>query len=133
MKMTLSDIREAYEELSGKASSISRQLSLYGIAIFWAFCFINDTVIIDKCFFYALLCFLFSLAIDLLQYCIQTYIWYNCYKRNIKNKHLEEKTSVEIKESKNRTAWTLFYVKIGSMIFGYGILIYRISQDVQWQ
>jgi sugar/nucleoside kinase (ribokinase family) len=35
--MKLSEVRDAYETLSGKASEIARQLSLAGIAVIWIF------------------------------------------------------------------------------------------------
>jgi len=47
--MKLEDVRQAYEDLSGKASDIVRQLSLAGLALVWLFHAGSDkTLTLDK-------------------------------------------------------------------------------------
>lgn len=56
--MTLKDIRDAYESLSGTLSSIIRQINFAGIAIAWIFVDKENhqvsQLLINSCLFYSL-------------------------------------------------------------------------------
>ena len=76
--MTLKDIRDAYEALSGTMSSIVRQINFAGIAIAWIFVDKENhqvsQLLINSCLF-----IVFSIVLDALQYFIGTIIWHVCY------------------------------------------------------
>ena len=66
--MKQSEIREAYEELSGMLSKFNRQLAFAGIGIVWLFRITdnNGNVTIDPGMLAPILCFVISFAFDIL-------------------------------------------------------------------
>jgi hypothetical protein len=74
--LNLKDCRDAYQELSGKASDLARTLSLSGIAIIWVFK--NDTPngpIVPQELFRPGFLVVLALAFDLFQYLSGAVAW----------------------------------------------------------
>lgn len=117
--MKLSEIREAYEELSGKLSDVNRQLAFAGIGIIWIFKISdNNTTSIPNELFTPLLALIISLSIDLLQYLIQTFTWYFYYLY----KHLQdsnEDQEVNEPEYLNCIPWLFLLFKVVALITAY--------------
>lgn len=126
--MKLSEIRNAYEELSGSLSKINRQLTFAGIGIVWLFRVTTEqgTTTIDKGMLVPILCFVISFGVDLLQYLWQSYIWYFFYW--CKRKHgSKEEDEVNEPEWPNVVAWVMFTIKVLALMIAYiclGIFLY---------
>lgn len=122
--MKLSNIREAFEGLSGTASNINRQLCFAGLGIIWIFNSKSNKIEVPKELYTPAIMFVVSLAIDIIQYLIQTFTWYIFYL--YKKFHCKIKEEEESKESEwlNFVPWLLFASKIAFLVIGY-IKIYK--------
>lgn len=126
--MKLSEIREAYEELSGSLSKFNRQLAFAGIGIIWLFRTSTENgTTIEQAMLTPVLCFVVSFAFDLLQYFWQSYAWYiyYWYKRG-KGSHEEDEMNEP--EWPNIIAWVFFTIKVCALIAAYihlGLYLYR--------
>ena len=129
---TLKDIKDDYEDLSGKASEVCRQLNFAGIGIIWIF---NQTVpesvspIINlinqqqinfpSALISPLILFCISLGLDLIQYVISTFIWYGIYLCKHK-KNIDDSTiMIEDPEWMNILSWLSWLSKITTTIWAY--------------
>lgn len=113
--MKLSEIRDAYESLSGKLSDIVRQLSFAGIGIIWIFRVSNseNSILISKELYWPLLWLVITLILDALQYLISSLIWYFVYckyKKDNKNND-DGKVIVKEKERWNIASWVFWLLK----------------------
>lgn len=129
--MNLSEIREAYEELSGSASKINRNLCFAGFALIWIFNPNNykNAGLLDTNLVVPALFFVLALAVDLFQYVISTTTWYFYYvnqKKKMKSDEKEDTFSVNEPEGKNTLVWHFFGFKILLMLIGYVILFIKI-------
>lgn len=122
--MKLSEIREAYEEISGKLSDINRQLCFAGFAIIWIFNKTDKEISVPTELFLPALFLCASLFFDLLQYAISSLVWYGYYLCHQKKDQKDEDVNVNEPEWLNVISWLLFIAKIISLIIGY-ILIGR--------
>ena len=120
--MKLSEIRVAYEELSGKLSEINRQLCFAGFAVIWIFNKSENDISVPIELYYPALFFILSLSADILQYIFSSIIWY-CYYI-LKRKKGEEDSTIEINEPEylNIPAWLFFFLKIVFLVIGYFLL-----------
>jgi hypothetical protein len=117
--MKLSDVRDAYEGLSSKASDIIRQLSLAGIALVWLFKSGGASApILDKPLLRAALFIFVALLIDLVQYLSGATIWF-LYFRAKEKKGLTLDAETKAPEWLNWPAWTFFYLKAAAMLIAY--------------
>jgi hypothetical protein len=83
--LTTDTVKKTYEEFSGKASEIIRQLSLAGIALVWIFKTGSDTTAVLQPQLRQAAFFIFiALAMDLLQYLSSALIWFGYF-------HIKEK------------------------------------------
>lgn len=118
--MKLSEIRKAYEDLSGKLSDVNRQLAFAGIGIIWIFKISedNNSTSIPNELFTPLLALIISLGIDLLQYLIQTFTWYFYYLYKQSQGNSEEQ---EINEPEyfNYLPWLFLLFKVVALITAY--------------
>jgi nicotinamide riboside transporter PnuC len=90
--MKLSEYRKEYYRLSAKAGDVARQLAFAGIAIIWIFKLDSKPIpIIPESFLLPTILLACSLACDLLQYIVGTFIWGNFQWRNEKKKNDNEK------------------------------------------
>jgi hypothetical protein len=117
--MKLKEIREAYEELSGIASKLSRQLAFAGIGMIWIFRVSTgeQTSVPDGLLWPSIL-LISSLGIDLFQYLAQSITWYIYYIYQRK-KNVKEDDEVNEPEWPNYPTWGLFFAKIIIMITAY--------------
>lgn len=85
--MKLSEIRKAYEDLSGKLSDINRQLCFAGFAIIWIFNKSKGDIAVPEELYLPALLLCGSIFFDILQYAVSSLAWYfyYCYKKD-KNK-----------------------------------------------
>lgn len=126
--MTLKDIRDAYEALSGTMSSIVRQINFAGIAIAWIFVDKENhqvsQLLINSCLF-----IVSSIVLDALQYFVGTIIWHFCYCKKHEKSKKDEDIEVNDSEWINGLAWLLFYAKCIITGIGYFyILLFFILQ-----
>jgi hypothetical protein len=121
--MKLSDAREAYEALSGKASDIVRQISLAGIALIWVFkSGSQEAPVIDGRLIRASLFIFIALFCDFLQYLAGTTIWV-FYFRYKEVKRTKETADFQAPPQLNWPMWGLFYLKAAAMVWAYARFI----------
>lgn len=118
--MTLGDIRDAYQDLSSKASEIARQLSLAGVALVWLFKSGQpDSPKLAVPLVRAALFFFLALVLDFIQYLSGTAIWHAYFshmeKKSVK---LEDEVSAPVRLS--WPTWITFYAKSLTVVFAYG-------------
>lgn len=127
--MKLSEIREAYEELSGIASKLNRNLCFAGFALIWIFNPFKNSELLDSKLIFPALFFVISLAADLAQYVAPSFIWYLYYKnqkKKFEQVKLDEEIIVDEPESNNTYIWWIFAFKITFMLVGFISLFYKI-------
>jgi hypothetical protein len=117
--MTLADARKAYEELSGKASDIVRQLAFGGIALIWLFRLGTDKVFtLDQTMLNAALFIFLALFFDFLQYLCSALIWF-LYFRHKEKKDTSASPDFEAPEQLNWPGWTFFCAKAVMILIAY--------------
>ncbi len=127
--MTLKEIREDYVRYSANVSELSRNLSYAGIGVVWIFKQSASGDAIKTTFMssipeelrWPLLLFIAVLILDLLQYDIQTGIWYPYYIKN-KEQHKDEKeddVNLQEPESYNIIPWGFWIFKLIIVIIAY--------------
>ncbi|MEZ2441704.1 hypothetical protein AB6805_08275 [Chitinophaga sp. RCC_12] len=125
--MKLSEYKETSKKYTEKASEITRQLTLAGIAIIWLFknTGINQPIL-GKFLIFPLLFLSLGLIFDLLQYVVGGLTWI-CFFR--KNEKVAASNDVDIKapEYLNKPIYFFYYAKIVCMIGAYIFLIAFIS------
>ncbi|MBD5583626.1 MAG: hypothetical protein HDQ88_00880 [Clostridia bacterium] len=152
--LTLKEVKEAYEGLSGKASDIVRQLTFAGIGIVWIFnrgadvvssaetCCSNDVGLVAQCqdvafnipsgLMTALLLLCLAVAIDLFQYFISTGIWYIIYlTKHNKNVEDDNPDAEKVKDPEwiNLFPWILWVGKIVLTIWAYVLIAKFLFQN----
>jgi hypothetical protein len=121
--MQLSDLRSAYEGLSGKASEIVRQLSLAGIGLVWLFRNGSDKApLINEELLRASLFIVLALFFDFLQYLAGTIIWFLFFR--YKEKHgTSEADEFLAPPALTWPTWVLFFLKSAMMLMAYSIYL----------
>lgn len=128
--MKLNEYKITYEDFSGKASDVVRQLSFAGIAVIWIFKVqSNGSLKIPDSLLTPLMLFCISLALDLLQYFLGYLIWYAYFKYN------EIKGASEDQEIKHHEILPVplhfcMFAKIICTIIAYYILIVFIFNSL---
>lgn len=127
--MKLSEIRDAYEEISGKLSDINRQLCFAGFAIIWIFNKTDNDISVPTELYLPALLLCASLFFDLIQYAISTLLWYVYYLYKREKNKKDEDVEVNEPEWLNTISWLLFMAKIISLIIGYILIgVFLISK-----
>lgn len=117
--MKLSEIRSDYVRYSTKLSDINRQLIFAGIAIVWLFRIsTTDGITIPQDLLYPLLLFVASFLFDLIQYLVQSVIWYIYYWIK-KSSNVSEDDIVAESELWNIPTWAFWLLKVLTLILGY--------------
>ena len=127
--MNLSEIRKAYEELSGKLSDINRQLCFAGFAIIWIFNQSDKGVSIPKDLYEPAALFSLSLLMDILLYAIPSIIWYIYYWCKRKKGTDESIQEVYEPEYLNIFGWIFWFTKIVFLIWGYSSLAFYLLKN----
>ena len=118
--MKVSEIREAYEALSGTFSKTSRTLALSGVAIVWFFMpYFKESKALMVINLLAACAFVLMIFSDLIQNYILSIIWYRYYKRMKVSFDKNEEDEVKEDEGKNKIGWLLHKVKFWLLILGY--------------
>lgn len=132
--MKLSGYKKAYEDLSGLASTVSRQLALAGIALIWIFktevkgvyC-LSTTLLIPSWIL------IFGLTCDLLQYVCGAIIWGSFHRYHEKKKAIiDDDPFLLANPYLNWPANTLFVLKIVSVITAYIFLLNFVWNKIQF-
>jgi hypothetical protein len=109
--MKLRDARNAYEQFSGKASDLVRQLSLAGVGLIWVFrsgAGATDAPLLLAPELLRAAVFIFlALLFDLLQYLLGTAIW-GIYHRYKERKGTQESSEFLAPEQLNWPIWVCF-------------------------
>jgi hypothetical protein len=131
--MKLSEAREGYEALSGKASDIIRQLSLAALALVWIFKQGADANVasIDIALIRGATLAVLAVSVDLLQYLLATGIWYRFFAvqqerlaQTLPPDKLPEDELVTPPAWVNTPTWICFWLKAALMTAAYvGFLI----------
>ena len=126
--MKLSEIREAYEKLSGSLSKFNRQLAFAGIGIVWLFRVTDSAgnTTVDSGMLVPVLLFVISFAFDLLQYLYLSIAWYVYYWCQRKKGVIED-GEVNEPEYMNVPAWIMWFFKVVALIIAYcslGVYLY---------
>ena len=127
--MTLKEIREDYVRYSANVSELSRNLSYAGIGVVWIFKQSASENAIETTFMnsipvelrWPLILFIVVLILDLLQYVIQTAIWYPYYTK-YKELHKDKKeddVNLQEPESYNIIPWCFWIFKLIIVIIAY--------------
>lgn len=128
--MKLEEIRKDYERYSTKVSDLNRKLIFAGIAVIWIFRVTSSgKTEIPKELITPLFWFILSLGADILQYIIQSLIWYFYYsnkKRKLKCDNTEQQI-VNEPEWPNIFSWLLWITKVGATVFAYVKLAIYLS------
>ncbi|MBP6276481.1 MAG: hypothetical protein KA393_03630 [Limnohabitans sp.] len=128
--MKLSKIREDYYYFSGKASEVTRQLSLAGIAVIWIFkSEAQNQLAIPKQVLEPLTLFIGSLAVDLMQYVIASLVW-GAFARFHEKRGVKDSGEVIAPNYFNYPAIVFFWTKIALAIAGYILLLLFLQQKV---
>ncbi|MBA3963462.1 MAG: hypothetical protein H0X40_16380 [Chthoniobacterales bacterium] len=122
--MKISQIRDAFEEYSGKASEQSRQLALAGVAIIWILRVGTSTG--DIKFSNALVLplggFALALGFDLFQYVYYTLLW-GIINSVLRRRHKNDEKNVVIWPLVHCLPAILFYSKIALVVGSYIALL----------
>lgn len=124
--MKLREIRNDYERYSTRVSDINRQLIFAGIAIVWLFRVSNNdgNTVFPIGLYPTLFFFILSFGADILQYTIQSILWFGFYwNRKYKNRKLEKKDveDIIVKEPEwpNLIPWGFWIAKVVCTIIAY--------------
>ena len=129
MTMLLSDAWERSNFATGKASEISRQLSLAGIAVIWLFKTSDVAKPIAENMLLPLWFLLSALVLDLFQYLYTGIIW-AAFSRRREKQHGSSAGTTEIADSPdwiNYPAWFIFGAKICVLAYGYWQLLVSLK------
>lgn len=127
--MKLSEIRTAYEDLSGKLSDINRQLCFAGFAVIWIFNKSKENIAVPEDLYLPALLLCGSIFFDILQYTFSSLSWYGYYLYK-KNKNINDDDNIVAEPEKlNVLPWIFFICKIVLLIWAYiEIGIFLISK-----
>ena len=122
--MILADYRDAYYELSGKASDVARQLAFAGIALIWIF-HPHDAgpVALPQPLLLPAALFVAGLGFDLLQYVTGALIW------GAFHRYQEQHLGPGSKKALSAPAWFnwpnlfFFWSKLALVLAAYGLLL----------
>lgn len=118
--MKISEIRQAYEELSSTFSKTARTLALSGIAIAWFFMpYFKGAKYMLSLDVFAICLFVLVLLSDLLQNYILSKKWYAYYKQMKVEYNKEEGSEIKEPENKNRIGWFLYDLKFWLLLVSY--------------
>jgi hypothetical protein len=136
--MKLSEYNKRADEYTSKASEITRQLILGGLAIIWLFkTTINGSEVLDRKLIFPLIGLSLALLSDLLQYVVGGKIWKGFFRNEeskvkaVRRSDPNQDSDPEISASKrlSRPIYFFYWSKIVLMLISYAlILIYLINK-----
>jgi len=121
--LTTTEVKAAYEALSGKASEIVRQLSLAGVALIWIFkTGTASSPVLEVQLLRAALFIFLALSLDLLQYLLGTLTWHRYFLYKEKQE-TPPTAKFEAPSWINWPTWTLFWLKAACMLAAYSFIL----------
>ncbi len=130
--MKLSKFREKSNEYTAKASELTRQLCLAGIAIIWLFKK-SDTnePLLEKYLLIPLIFLSIALLVDLSQYIIAGNIWITFFRKKEKE-FIDSDIDPDVKapDNLNKVIYVCYYVKIILMAFSYFFIIGYLIEKI---
>ena len=129
--MKLKEFLNTSQTLSAKASDTCRTLSLGGIAIVWVFKVTVPTVtaiVLPKPLAWAVALFAASLALDLLQYFVGSFIWKAFHARH-EGKTLSD-LDLKAPSWLNKPAYAFYILKVLGTIAGYVLILMYLLGNV---
>lgn len=130
--MKLSEIRKAYEDLSGKLSDINRQLCFAGFAIIWIFNKSKEDIAVPEELYLPAFLLCCSIFCDIFQYILSSLSWYFYYSIKRKKEKNDDENIVDEPESLNIAPWMLFIFKIIFLILAYmkiGVFLFNLIES----
>lgn len=118
-------VRDAYQELTGKASDVARQLAFAGIGVIWIFRISGDSVVstLPEALLPPTVCFVLALTLDLLQYATSA-VTYGLFSWRLE---LRVQRNEVVRDDHpawfNRVPIAFWVVKVLLVIVGYGFLL----------
>jgi hypothetical protein len=133
-EMKLQDYREVFYTYSGKASEITRQLALAGIAIIWIFKKGDATtaLTIPHELIWPGILILISLALDLSQYFLASAIWRLYYRKNEKAGIDEDAELPRHDPRLEWPIWAIYCVKVLCMIAAYVLILRYLTKALSF-
>lgn len=131
--MKLADYLKVYQELSGLASTVSRQAAFAGIALIWIFnTKSGNTISLPQSLLWPALCLIIGLGLDLSQYIVASAIWGIFH--TVKENSLGPGSTTEITAPKYLVWPTLilFWLKLASILLGYGMLLVYAQHAIRF-
>ena len=123
--MKLQECRKTFYEFSGKLSDNARKLAFAGIAVAWIFKQEKDGLYtIPDTLKNAILLFVISLSLDLLQYIWQTFIWEYFYMHKERQLQYDEDIDFLAPKAFKNIALGIFWCKVIVLLIGYAVMIY---------
>jgi hypothetical protein len=130
--VTLSGYRDAYYELSGKASDVARQLAFAGIALIWIFHRESgNPVNIPQQLILPAALLICGLAFDLLQYVSGSLIWGAFHRHYEKQLGVDSKRNISAPPYFNWPHIFFFWSKFVFVLLGYFLLLKYILSMLQ--
>lgn len=126
--MTLATARQAYQELSAKASEIARQLAFAAIALVWLFkeSQPDGGIFVPRELVAPVVLALVALGADLLQYLVAALSW-GAYARLQERRGVGEEQKFDAPAAINRVPLLLFFVKQAAVVVAYVMLFRELA------
>lgn len=130
--MKLSEYKKTSTAYTSKASDITRQLALGGLAIIW---FFKDGKIIDARLLIPLITLPLALMADLAQYVIGGYTWNGFFVRNEKEAIKNQQVDPDIKAPRNlnRPIYIFYWIKIILVLISYLLIINFLLTQIEFK
>jgi len=130
--MQLSEFKKVGRENTGKASDLTRQLCLAGIAIIWLFKNPSDNShLLNPILKYSLFILSLALLIDLLHYVTAGYIWLRFFRKE--EAKLDDKTKdpdLKSPKWKSNLIYFFYYTKIILMLASYILICIYVLEKL---
>jgi hypothetical protein len=114
----LADVRSAYEELTGTASSLVRQLAFAGIGLIWAFRLPSGERLLPGELVFPAFTIVAALSLDFVQYVVQGLSW-AVYYRVKEWKGIGAEEEFEAPSALNWLPWTFWALKVTAIAIAY--------------
>ena len=126
--MKLGDARQAYQDLSGKASELTRQLAFAGLALVWIFkSGESERTSVPASLRLPSLLMMVALSLDFLQYVVSSAIWGLFARSQERELNLEEDPDIYAPRWFNWPAIFCFWTKAAALAAGYVLLLRFLS------
>lgn len=119
--MKLNDYKTTYEDASSQLGDINRNLIYTGFGLIWLF---GGKLEVLSLYFWPTIFLLSGACLDLVQYVVKTLTWYYEFRKIEKVNPKDYETDYQHKIEYTYPIWTIFWLKILSVIFAY-ILIFK--------